>query len=159
MVVLWWLTPCAYVLCEELFLYGELRLIAVQGPFLIQWLSCSEASRFLNETQSLGGAAEWVEMGGVQSWKVRIHLWNTPLSPRGHPLKITFPLVCDHGPLQPPVPTTEQEQQHWGLYLISSHEHYIFKFLLLWRFLLVLTLSNSENEPSLRSSFLPPSQC
>lgn len=37
---------CAYTLREELFLYGELHLIAEQGPGLIQWLPCSEAPRF-----------------------------------------------------------------------------------------------------------------
>ena len=40
--------PRAYTLRVELFLYGELRLIAVQGPGLIQRLPCSEAPRFLN---------------------------------------------------------------------------------------------------------------
>lgn len=44
------------------------------------------------------------QMGGVQCWKVRIHLWSTLLSPHSHPLKITVPLVCDHGPLPPSAP-------------------------------------------------------
>lgn len=36
---------CAYTLRVELFLYGELRLIAEKGPDFIQWLPCSEASQ------------------------------------------------------------------------------------------------------------------
>lgn len=39
---------CAYALRVELFLYGKLRLIAVQGLCFIQWLPCSGAPRFLN---------------------------------------------------------------------------------------------------------------
>lgn len=40
--------PCAYSLCVELFFYGELRLIAVQGPFPTQRLPCSVAPSFPN---------------------------------------------------------------------------------------------------------------